>query len=1124
MSGPTSERRVATIMFADISGFTSMSERLEPEEVTELMDACFETIGSIAERHGGVIDKYIGDCVMLLFGAPTALEGAPEKALLAALEIRDAIEGISQGRQLHEPVSVHIGVNTGTVVAGTVGSSGKKIYTVMGDPVNVASRLKDSASRGQILVGRDTWMEAQRLFVFGEARMVEVKGKERSVEARELLACSAGAGVPGCLDEERLSPLVGRDAEMRALELRLLQAEEGQGSIVILSGEPGIGKSRLVAELLSSKSAKGILRLEGRCYSLGRNLPYHPFVDMLKRWAGIVEANDEDIALRKLEKAIGEIAVGGAEFMFPFVARLLGLAPKGVAAARLEGIQGEALEALIGERARDLFSRLSDSKPLLVVVEDLHWADESSLELLESLLHFSESKRICFLLSMRPDYEDTGERIRNAAREHHTGKLKELPLASLGKADSEKLLDGILETGGFPPALRDRIVERSDGNPYFIEEVLRSLVDEGAIIRGSSGWKAATGLEGRQIPSTIQEVLIGRIDRLDEKTRNLVRIASVIGRSFSYRVLADVAASIDELEGKIVHLTEIQLILKAERCDELEYLFEHALAQEVAYESLLVNKRRELHRAVAGAIERLFPDRLGEFAGMLAWHCVRAEDFDRAEEYMVKAGEEAVKSAASSEALAYYREAFELYLKKRGSATDPAKVARFEVNIARALFCKGNFEEALPHYDKALDHLGGTVPGSGLPPSLSVLLGVVSLLAWLYLPEGNRKQPLPDTIREYLGIRFEKLQMLTHINSQEMVKECLHLLRVVFLFKSGSKFDTALEVIGAMPTVFAYGGISLSLSQRCIDRLAPLLNENTPHAILTWLVGRTIHDLCAGIWDRPGSFDHPVVIKEIEKGFVNHIINLLYNECLFFLERGDWSSFGKSAGLLSTIGERFNNQDAAFLWSALLIMRSIKLRNLEEASGRIPWVLQMLAASGLAKEGVPNILTCSSRVAILAGDLERAEAELEHANELSPGPKGSPSREGLFRGAAAAIAVEKMRRTASTGRVGGQLCREGRRATRAFLAKTGLYAPDRTEALKLMGSCEWLAGRKGAALSWWRRSIAEGERLGAKIELAHTLHDAGELLGAMKPGPDWRARAVALYSELGIGIPNGGSP
>lgn len=339
---PESERRQATVLFADISGFTSMSEKLDPEEVTAIMGDCFALLGRIVIEHGGIVDKFIGDCVMALFGVPKALEGAPRKAISAALEMRAALVSFNKERNLAIPLGIHIGVNSGEVLSGELGSDEKRDFTVMGDAVNLASRLKDLAEKGRIYVGPLTWRYAHGAFRFVPLKPASVKGKAEPVQVYEVdgILERAEAG-----NSERMiqSALVGRDVELSSLELQVMKLLQGEGSVVNLIGEAGIGKSRLCAELYAKSLMKNVTVLEGRALAIGQTRSYYPIMGILKSWASISEEDVEDKAFFKLKSAVCAVMPEQADEVVPYVATLMGYKLTGNYSNYLEGVSGESL-------------------------------------------------------------------------------------------------------------------------------------------------------------------------------------------------------------------------------------------------------------------------------------------------------------------------------------------------------------------------------------------------------------------------------------------------------------------------------------------------------------------------------------------------------------------------------------------------------------------------------------------------------------------------------------------------------------------------------------------------------------------------------------------------------------
>jgi predicted ATPase len=364
----------------------------------------------------------------------------------------------------------------------------------------------------------------------------------------------------------------------------------------------------------------------------------------------------------------------------------MGMKLSGRYAKRVKGIEGEALEKLILKNIRDFLIKATELNPLVIVAEDLHWADMSSIELMESLSTLAETHRILFVNVFRPGHKETGDRIAESVKERLSAHYVEIVLQTLDERMSETLINNMLNIKGLQQTVTNQIIERAGGNPFFIEEVVRSFVDEGAVVAKNGAFEVTEKIHEMVIPNTINDVLMARIDRLEGETRNLVKVASVIGRSFFHRILSEVARAVEDINTRLSYLKEIQLIRERRRMEELEYLFKHALAQEAAYGSILVQQRKKIHLKVAKSIEKIFKKRQNEFYGIIAFHYCIGEDEEKAEEYLVKAGEEALKSSASSEALHYYTEALKLYLKKYGDDADPGKVSMIESNIAIALF------------------------------------------------------------------------------------------------------------------------------------------------------------------------------------------------------------------------------------------------------------------------------------------------------------------------------------------------------------------------------------------------------------------------------------------------------
>jgi predicted ATPase len=385
------------------------------------------------------------------------------------------------------------------------------------------------------------------------------------------------------------SELVGRDNELNKLNLQVMKAINGEGSIVNIIGDPGIGKSRLIAELKKKDEIKKVTLLEGRALAIGKNLSFHPLIDIFKGWASIREDDSEAESIEKLEKAIMIIYPHESAEVFPFIATLMGMKLTGRHAQRLKGIEGEALEKLILKSIRELIVKAAELRPTVFILENLHWSDLTTIEFLESLLRLATEHRILFINVFRPNYKETSDRLLGTIKEKYDSYNTEIYLKALDKYQCEVLTNNLMRVKAFPTAIRKQIITRTEGNPFFIEEVVQSFIDQGIVEVKDGAFKVTHKIDTAIIPETIQDVLMARIDKLDEETKDLLKVASVIGRHFFYRILAEVARPIEDLDSKLEYLKEAQLIREGKRMGEIEYLFKHGLTQETTYNSILLS-------------------------------------------------------------------------------------------------------------------------------------------------------------------------------------------------------------------------------------------------------------------------------------------------------------------------------------------------------------------------------------------------------------------------------------------------------------------------------------------------------------------------------------------------------
>ena len=1094
------ERRQATVMFAEISGYNEMLGSMDAEEVATIMNSCFDMFGAIVGMYGGKIDKIMGGSFTAFFGVPAAIEDAPKEAINTAIEMRNKLYQFNQEKNLKIHLDIHIGIDTGMVLAGAMGTDGKKQFTAMGDTVNLASQLKDLSAKGHISVGPSTYRYTKNEFEYKQLKPITLKGKKKPVPMFELLSTKEKIHRAG-LDAERMiySEMVGRDKELNMLELHVLKVISGEGSIVNVIADAGIGKSRLIAELKTKEAIKRVTLLEGRALSFGKNLSYHPIIDILKNWANIKEEDSEKESFSKLEKAISNIYPEGFVEVFPFIATLMGMKLAGKHAERVTGIKGEAMEKLILKNIRELIIKGADLRPIVYIIEDLHWADMSSIELLESLFRLAENHNILFINIFRPNYEETSERILETIKERCGNYHSELYLEPLDDHQCEVLIQNLIKASGLPTDIRATIASRAEGNPFFIEEVVRSFIDEGALLLQNGSFKVTERIDTVEIPETIQDVLMVRIDRLDEQTKSLLKNASVIGRYFFHKILAAVAKAMEDMDERLEYLQGVQLILESKRVKELEYLFKHALAQEVTYESILLKKRKELHLQVANAIESCFSERLHEFYGMLALHYSKGENLEKAEEYLIKAGEEALKAAASSEALTYYQEALKLYLKQAGDTADPEKIAMLEKNIALALHNKGYFADAVGHFDKALECLGENISRNKIINVFKFLINLLSMLKGLYWPSKKAKKVPSDKDIEFLDLAYKRGEALSSVDTKRMFMDTIGFFR--FFFKLDMKrIESAGVVYSGGSILFSFTGISFSLSQKILDASSKMINKNDVRSIFKHEICQTIHNYFVGNWERGYKIDENLMNLNLGLGELLWVIMKFNYSFLIAIASGDFEYAAMLLNKLSNLSVRYDYDYGRLYENKLKFIYLLNKGKLYDISKVADKSIAFANKRGFRSLNL-SMLGMKAKSQLLLKDIIGAQESLNEAKcillESSLIAPGLSMEFFISRFLLDVYLLEEIFLTDPLKKDKSRIKEIKRRAYKSgkdaikISHKAAVKMP---EALRLMGTLYWLQNKQKQALKYWDKSIKSAEHLGARPELARTYMEVGKRL------------------------------
>ena len=648
------ERKQVTALFSDLSGYTAMTERLDPEELIEITGPIFGDIRRIISNYDGFIEKFAGDAVLALFGVETAHEDDPVRAIRAAREIHSLVRSVSPRyeKMTKQPLWMHTGVNTGLMVTGELNLQ-EGTHGVAGDALVVAARLSALGSADEILVGHGTYSQAEGYFDFEELEARELKGKSEPVRIYRVLAPKDRA-----VKIHRLrglkAELIGRNVEMTQLADSVRTLKQGRTAVVSIIGAAGTGKSRLVEEFKNSLDPKEIQWLEGQAFPYSQNIPYSPLINLLNRALQIEEGDPPEKVREKVESGISSL-VGDREDVVPYIGSLFSLRyPK------IEDVSPEYWKAQLQKAVQAVLSELAQRAPTVVCLEDLHWADPSFFELTRLLLSTFRGP-VLFLCVYRP--------FLSLFTSHQLDTVKipyrEIRLQDLSPSESQSMVGSLLKTEEIPSELRSFLLDKVEGNPFYIEEVINSLVQAGTLVRDNGCWKVTKAIRQSDISSTVNGVIAGRLDRLEKETKRVLQEASVVGRTFMYEILKRISELKARIDNCLTGLERLDFIQTRTIQPELEYRFKHALTQEVVYNGLLKRERREIHERIGLVMESLFHDRLAEFYETLSFHFLRGNSVTKAVEYLMKSGEKSLKRYALEEADQYYAQAFEQLSKRR---------------------------------------------------------------------------------------------------------------------------------------------------------------------------------------------------------------------------------------------------------------------------------------------------------------------------------------------------------------------------------------------------------------------------------------------------------------------------
>lgn len=717
-----SERRIVTMLFCDVKGSTSAASELDPEDWATIINGAFEHMIQPVYRYEGTVARLMGDGLLAFFGAPIAHEDDPQRAVMVGMEILKAIGSYCTvvNQQWGLTLDVRVGINTGLVVVGAVGSDLRMEYTALGDAINLAARMEQTALPGTVQIAEPTYKLVKPLFDFEVLGGIEIKGKKEPVNAYRVL----GAKVqPGRLRgiEGLDAPLIGREAPMTALQSGLSRLQENAGQIFSVIAEAGIGKSRLVAELhkdMQADNELNLLWLEGHSFSYETNTPFAPWIDMFSTFFRLEPDQTDEAQYAQIKTRLEAYYPGQSETVAPFFATMLGLKPDLDDAERVKYLQPPQLRAMIFNSVRTLIEDLVTKQRVALFLDDLHWIDPTSFELLMSLLPLTERSALMIIAAFRPRRQELSWSFHQAGERDFHHRYQAIHLSPLDDNQSRQLITSLLHIEDLPQSVRQIILKKTDGNPFFVEEVIRSLLDRGLVIREDGHWRATQEIKDIALPDTLVGVITSRLDQLDESVKGVLQGAAVLGREFSGDILARVLESNGWLDTHMAELVRKELVREKSKQPTKTYIFKHVLTQEAAYSSILLSKRRELHSRTAQALIQVQPDSVGE----IARHLVEARQPNQALPYLVQAGDRAARAYATAEAIDFYQQALKL-----GRNLDQSEIlGRAYEGLGQVLTFAQQIPEAEKTYNEMLQ-LSENIPDSSM--QISALNKLASLAA-----------------------------------------------------------------------------------------------------------------------------------------------------------------------------------------------------------------------------------------------------------------------------------------------------------------------------------------------------------------------------------------------------------
>ena len=926
------ERKQVTVMFCDMAGFTSLVEKLGPEKGYSIMDQVYEILIHKVQNYQGTVNEMTGDGIMALFGAPIAIEDAPQRAIRASLAIHREMAKFSDeiDKMGVSNIKMRIGIHTGPVVVGTLGNDLRVEFKAVGDTVNIASRIESLAIPGSTYVGEDTFKLSEGFFRFEALGEKKIKGKNKPIKIYQAIAPSTSRTRFDVSAERGLAPFVGRGRELELLIEGYERVKEGRGQAFSIVSEAGIGKSRLLYELRKKLSSENVVFLEGRCLSYSNRVAYHPIIDIMKANLDIRDDDKDSVIRNKVKKGLALLEIDEASTL-PYLLELLSVKDSGFDKVQMSP---DAKKDRIMEVIKLFTLKGAKIRPVITAYEDLHWADKSSEEVLRQILESIPGSRVMMIFTYRPEFVHTW-----GGKSYHN----QVNLNRLSNRECLTMVENLLHTENIDRELEDLILEKTEGVPFYVEEMVKSLTDLNVIESAQNSCRLAKGFKDVTIPSTIQGVIMARVDSLPESAKEVLQFGSVIEREFTYELIRRVTDQTEkDLLSCLSVLKDSELIYERGIFPDSTYIFKHALTRDVVYDSILTKKQKSMHEAIGKAIESLYSDRVDQKPELLAHHYSLSENWGEAVRFGRLAAEKAYHYSQFQEAVTLYEMVAEWILKLPESKSQKKnlvdiqleicwcniglgqfgkveKIAKEAESIAKSLgdqerlgiaylglgtayVYRGNFENTEHYALKAIKYLEGTSEERSLAIA-NLVLGAC------YIGQGLWKKSEPCFYRtiatyEKLGLKTEYVMGWSALPYTIVCGQLGYNLSVLGRVVEGMEFiergyATDLEKVSNLTTKMAYcswQGLFISLvgedffnAATKVDELVDLADRSdSPFMMLAFNVAKS--NIMIGIENyKQALYSGKKALNAIEGKPIRtgHVANLYYNMVIASLKTGD---------------------------------------------------------------------------------------------------------------------------------------------------------------------------------------------------------------------------------------------